>query len=337
MRQEPLDFVGLIMPSCSPDDLRDRSQKAGAALRSGGSDFPDLGGCGLSCDPEKFRNAHRYPGFYHRCAVLYLSDGTPVLRIRRWQRMKIKTEDIRLAYGADAILKGVSMEAGNREFVGLIGPNGSGKSTLLKCVYRVLSPDDGAVFLDGKSLKEMNYKASARSMGVVAQHNYYNFDFSVREVVLMGRSPHKKALERDNAEDYAIVAEALEKVGMADFAARSFSTLSGGEQQRVILARALAQQTPCLILDEPTNHLDITHQLQLLKIVKQLDVTVISAIHDLNIAAMFCDRLYVLKNGEIVAEGTPREVLTRELIREIYEVESDIVEDSKGNMHILFY
>ena len=171
--------------------------------------------------------------------------------------MKIKTEDVRLAYGADAILKGVSMEAGNREFVGLIGPNGSGKSTLLKCVYRVLSPDDGAVFLDGKSLKEMNYKASARSMGVVAQHNYYNFDFSVREVVLMGRSPHKKALERDNAEDYAIVAEALEKVGMADFAARSFSTLSGGEQQRVILARALAQQTPCLILDEPTNHLDM--------------------------------------------------------------------------------
>ena len=124
---------------------------------------------------------------------------------------------------------------------------------------------------------------------------------------------------------------------MAEFANRSFSTLSGGEQQRVILARALAQQTPCLILDEPTNHLDITHQLQLLKIVKKLDATVISAIHDLNIAAMFCDRIYVLKNGEIVAQGTPREILTRELIREIYEVESDIVEDSKGNMHILFY
>ena len=257
---------------------------------------------------------------------------TPILEIQNLSHV----------YSADtpferAALRDVSLSIQRGEFVGLIGPNGSGKSTLLKCVYRVLSPDDGAVFLDGKSLKEMNYKASARSMGVVAQHNYYNFDFSVREVVLMGRSPHKKALERDNAEDYAIVAEALEKVGMADFAARSFSTLSGGEQQRVILARALAQQTPCLILDEPTNHLDITHQLQLLKIVKQLDVTVISAIHDLNIAAMFCDRLYVLKNGEIVAEGTPREVLTRELIREIYEVESDIVEDSKGNMHILFY
>ena len=249
--------------------------------------------------------------------------------------MNVKAEDIKLSYGAEAILKGVSMEAGNREFVGLIGPNGSGKSTLLKCVYRVLSPDKGAVFLDGKPLKDMNYKTSARSLGVVAQHNYYNFDFSVREVVLMGRSPHKKALERDNAEDYAIVAEALKTVGMAEFANRSFSTLSGGEQQRVILA--LLEKPDVLILDEPTNHLDITHQLQLLKIVKKLDATVISAIHDLNIAAMFCDRIYVLKNGEIVAQGTPREILTRELIREIYEVESDIVEDSKGNMHILFY
>ena len=223
--------------------------------------------------------------------------------------MNVKAEDIKLSYGAEAILKGVSMEAGNREFVGLIGPNGSGKSTLLKCVYRVLSPDKGAVFLDGKPLKDMNYKTSARSLGVVAQHNYYNFDFSVREVVLMGRAPHKKALERDNAKDYQIVEEALQRVQMEQFADRSFSTLSGGEQQRVILARALAQQTPALILDEPTNHLDITHQLQLLKIVKKLDATVISAIHDLNIAAMFCDRIYVLK----------------------------IVEDSKGNMHILFY
>ena len=226
--------------------------------------------------------------------------------------MNVKAEDIKLSYGAEAILKGVSMEAGNREFVGLIGPNGSGKSTLLKCVYRVLSPDKGAVFLDGKPLKDMNYKTSARSLGVVAQHNYYNFDFSVREVVLMGRSPHKKALERDNAEDYAIVAEALKTVGMAEFADRSFSTLSGGEQQRVILARALAQQTPCLILDEPTNHLDITHQLQLLKIVKKLDATVISAIHDLNIAAMFCDRIYVLKNGQICQSGTHENLLSQD-------------------------
>lgn len=250
--------------------------------------------------------------------------------------MNISAENIQLSYGTAKILKGVSIDSKNKEFVGLIGPNGSGKSTLLKCIYRILEPDAGCVMLGDEKLHEMSYKASAKKMAVVAQHNYYNFDFSVREVVLMGRSPHKKAMERDNAKDYEIVEESLAKVGMSKFADRSFSTLSGGEQQRVILARALTQQTPCLILDEPTNHLDITHQLQLLKIVKELDVTVISAIHDLNIAAMFCDRLYVLKDGKIMASGTPKEVLTVELIRDIYQVESEVVEDSKGNMHILF-
>lgn len=250
--------------------------------------------------------------------------------------MRVKTDSIRLCYGAHEVLKGVSIEAGHREFVGLIGPNGSGKSTLLKCIYRVLKADSGAVFLDDRALEEISVKESARKLAVVAQHNYYNFDFSVLEVVLMGRSPHKKALERDNAKDYEIARQALSTVRMADFAERSFSSLSGGEQQRVILARALAQQTSCLVLDEPTNHLDITHQLQLLRIVKQLDVTVISAIHDLNIAAMFCDRIYVLQEGRIVAQGTPGEVLSKELIRDIYQVESEIVEDAKGQMHILF-
>lgn len=250
--------------------------------------------------------------------------------------MKIDADNICLSYGAEQILKSVSLKSHTREFVGLIGPNGSGKSTLLKCIYRVLSPDKGCVMLDDIPLNQLSYKSSARKLAVVSQHNYYNFDFSVKEVVMMGRSPHKKALEQDNAQDHAIVEEALRKVGMTRFAGRSFSTLSGGEQQRVILARALAQQTPCLILDEPTNHLDITHQLQLLRIVKGLDVTVISAIHDLNIAAMFCDRLYVLKDGSILAEGTPREVLTPELIRRVYEVDSEIVEDTRGQMHILF-
>lgn len=250
--------------------------------------------------------------------------------------MKAEADGIHLSYGAHEVLRGVSIEAGHREFVGLIGPNGSGKSTLLKCIYRVLKADSGAVLLDDRPLADISVKESARKLAVVAQHNYYNFDFSVMEVVLMGRSPHKKALERDNAKDYEIARQALMTVRMEDFADRSFSSLSGGEQQRVILARALAQQTPCLVLDEPTNHLDITHQLQLLRIVKQLDVTVISAIHDLNIAAMFCDRIYVLQNGRIAAQGTPQEVLTRELIRDIYQVESEIVTDAKGQMHILF-
>ena len=188
--------------------------------------------------------------------------------------------------GGNDILRGVSLEVEPNEFVGIIGPNGSGKSTLLKCIYRVLKPQAGIVKLDGTDIRELSYKKSAQSIAVLAQHNYYNFEFSVQDVVLMGRSPHKRAMERDNAQDYAIVAQALETVGMADMAKRSFSTLSGGEQQRVILARALAQQTPCLILDEPTNHLDITYQLELMDIVQGLGRTVVAAIHDLNIAAI---------------------------------------------------
>jgi iron complex transport system ATP-binding protein len=250
--------------------------------------------------------------------------------------MNICATDIKMEIGNNEILKGVSIDSKNREFIGIIGPNGSGKSTLLKCIYRILKPNNGCIMLGEEDISKMSVKESAKKLAVVAQHNYYNFDFSVGEVVLMGRSPHKKSLEPDNSEDYDIVNESLEKVGMLGFKNRSFSTLSGGEQQRVILARALAQQTPCLILDEPTNHLDIKYQLSLLNIVKSLNLTIISAIHDLNIASMYCDRLFVMKNGRIVGMGTPQEVLTKEFIKEIYDIDVEIVYDSKGNLHILY-
>ena len=251
--------------------------------------------------------------------------------------MKITTEQLQATLGGSHILKGVSIEVSDKDFVGIIGPNGSGKSTLLKSIYRVLTPQSGTVFLDGNALNSYKPKESARKMAVVAQHNYSNFEFSVQDVVLMGRAPHKKAMERDNADDYRIVREALEKVNMGGFAQRSFSTLSGGEQQRVILARALAQQTQCLILDEPTNHLDIKYQLQLMDIVRSLRLTVVSAIHDLNIAAMYCNKLFVLQNGRIIAFGPPKQVLTREFIRQVYEVEAKLYTDPEtGQMHILY-
>lgn len=250
--------------------------------------------------------------------------------------MKIETKAVEALFGENHILKGIDLNIEDHELVGIIGPNGSGKSTLLKCIYRVLKPSAGAVYLDGKALNAYPYKESAQRIAVVAQHNYYNFDFSVREVVLMGRAPHKRALERDTAEDVQIVAESLRTVGMNRFADRSFSTLSGGEQQRVILARALAQQTPCLILDEPTNHLDIKYQLQLMDLVRDLDRTVIAAVHDLNIAAMYCDRLYAMKDGRIVGQGRPNELLTAEFIQNIYEVEAQTMTDPSGNLHILF-
>ena len=251
--------------------------------------------------------------------------------------MELQVKELLARLGGTDILRGVSMQAGSDEFIGIIGPNGSGKSTLLKCIYRVLQPTGGAIYLDGKSLTDYSFRESARRIAVLAQHNYYNFDFSVQEVVLMGRSPHKKPLEGDNAQDLQIVRESLELVGMSAFRERSFSTLSGGEQQRVILARALAQQTPCLVLDEPTNHMDIQYQLQLMDIVKGLKRTVISAVHDLNLAAMYCTRIYVMKAGKVVASGTPEAVLTPTLIREVYEVEAEVFRDRNGLLRILYY
>lgn len=251
--------------------------------------------------------------------------------------MEIRTDDLHAMLGGTEILHGIDFTAGDRSLVGVIGPNGSGKSTLLKCIYRVLKPSEGAVFVDGQPLSEYRVRDSAKKIAVLAQHNFYNFEFTVQDVVLMGRAPHKRALERDSAADFKIVYEAMEHVGVAPLRDRLFSTLSGGEQQRVLLARALAQQTPCLILDEPTNHLDIKYQLELLDLVRSLDRTVVAAIHDLNIAAMYCDTIFVMQSGRIVAAGAPRDVLTRSLIRSVYEVDADVFTDSDGLLRVLFY
>lgn len=251
--------------------------------------------------------------------------------------MNIKSENINVTLEKNNILKGINIEVDNKEVVGIIGPNGSGKSTLLKCIYRVLKPNDGAILLDNVDIKEMSVKESSKRLAVLSQHNNYNFDFTVKDIVLMGRSPHKKFMERDNEEDYDIVSEALKKVDMFEFKDRSFQSLSGGEQQRVILARALAQQPKCLILDEPTNHLDIKYQLQLMRIVKGLGIEVIAAIHDLNIAAMYCDKIYVLKDGEIIKYGKPKDVLTKEIIKDVYEVDAEvIVNEDRVNIYYIF-
>ena len=251
--------------------------------------------------------------------------------------MEILTEAVKMFIGTKEILKGIDFTLQNKEFVGIIGPNGSSKSTFLKCVYRVQKPTSGKIMLNNKKLDEFSYRESALKLAVVAQHNFYSFDFSVLEVVLMGRSPHKKILERDNLKDFLIARQALKKVGLEDFEERNFSTLSGGEQQRVILARALTQQTECLVLDEPTNHLDIKYQLQIMDIVKSLGLTVIAAIHDLNIAAMYCDRLVAIEDGQVVGVGTPQELLTEKFIYDMYGVESQINREvDTGRLNIVY-
>lgn len=249
---------------------------------------------------------------------------------------RIETNEVSFAWGAHQVLHDVTFTAEDGRFVGLIGPNGSGKSTFLKCIYRVLKQDEGTIYIDGKDVRHMSYKETARLCGVVAQHNRYDFDFSVKDVVMMGRSPHKKVMQHDTAEDYEIARKALEEVGLEGMERRSFGALSGGEQQRVILARALAQQTPILILDEPTNHLDIKYQLQLLNTVKNQGKMVVAAFHDLNIASMYCDEIYVMQDGRIYAKGTPAEILTEELIWNVYGVHARVLPSPEGYPYIQY-
>ena len=250
--------------------------------------------------------------------------------------MNIQTNDIQVAFGSKAILHDISLDIRDKEFVGIIGPNGSGKSTFLKCLYRVLQPNGGKIFFDGTEMSSLSHRDTALKMAVVAQHSTVNFDFSVLEMVLMGRSPYKGLLDRDQLDDYEIARHALAQVGLSDFESRNFNTLSGGEQQRVILARALAQRTECLVLDEPTNHLDIKYQLELMTIVKRLDATVVSAIHDLNLAAIYCDRIIALKDGHIVCSGTPQDVLSSDTIRHIYGVSAMVQTLPDGRLNIIY-
>ena len=250
--------------------------------------------------------------------------------------MNIQTDAIQVSFGSKTILHDISLAIQDKEFVGIIGPNGSGKSTFLKCLYRVLQPSGGKIYFDGSELSSLSHRDTALKMAVVAQHSTVNFDFSVLEMVLMGRSPYKGLLDRDQLDDYEIARHALSEVGLSDFESRNFNTLSGGEQQRVILARALAQRTECLVLDEPTNHLDIKYQLELMTIVKRLDATVVSAIHDLNLAAIYCNRIIALKEGHIVCSGTPQEVLTAETIRHIYGVSAMVQTLPDGRLNIIY-
>ena len=249
--------------------------------------------------------------------------------------MKLEVRGLRAAPGGREILHGIDLEAHSGQMVGLIGPNGSGKSTLLRCICRALQPTGGAVLLDGAGLEQMNLRQSAQKMAVVAQHNAYAFDFTVEELVLLGRTPHKRPLERDTSADRRIAAQALAQVGLAGFGPRSYATLSGGEQQRVILARALAQQTPCLLLDEPTNHLDIKYQLDMLDLVRGLGRTVLAALHDLNLAAAYCDWLYALQDGRLVGSGAPQDLLNPAFIRRVYGVNAQ-VQQLDGQLVVLY-
>lgn len=251
--------------------------------------------------------------------------------------MELYVENLCVNIGKKPIVKNVTLSVPENQFVVLLGPNGSGKSTLLKSVYRTIPYESGNVYLGEENCKQISYRDFAARVAVVSQFSNIAFEFSVEEIVMMGRSPHLGIMGREGAEDQRFVEEALKQVGMAAFAKRSFSTLSGGEKQRVLLARAIAQKPQLMILDEPTNHLDIRYQLQVLSIVKKLGISCIAALHDLNLAAQYADKIYLLYAGQIVAEGKSEDVLTTEMIRKVYHVDSNIMTMNATGQLVISY
>lgn len=229
--------------------------------------------------------------------------------------------------GGTLVLDDVSLRPEPGSTIGLLGPNGSGKSSLLRLLQGLARPDTGSITLDDTDLSRLRRRDVARIVASVTQHADTDTDIVVRDVVRLGRTPYRTTFGGELSRDEVVIADALDRVGLTAKADHLWHTLSGGERQRAHIARALAQEPRELLLDEPTNHLDIRHQLELLELVAALPVTAIVALHDLNLAAMFCDAVVVLQNGRVVAAGASEDVLTAELIAEVYGVRALVALD----------
>ena len=251
--------------------------------------------------------------------------------------MSLAAKDVSWLAGSKVILDGVSVSAERGRILGLIGPNGSGKSSLIRLLAGLRRPASGEILLDDKPIAGLSRRQLARRVAVVEQHSVTEAHVSVLDVVSLGRTPHLSALSPWTAEDDRIVADALAKVELEERRHQSWHTLSGGERQRVQLARALAQSPSFLILDEPTNHLDIQHQIDILRLVADLRLTTIIAIHDLNLAARFCDAIAVLSEGRLVVSGPPVDILTEGLIAEVFGVRAHVsTSQHHGRLHIQY-
>ncbi|MFC1625884.1 ABC transporter ATP-binding protein [Patescibacteria group bacterium] len=247
--------------------------------------------------------------------------------------MNIKVDKVSWKVDDQEIIKSISLDAKEGMLTGIIGPNGSGKSSLLRLIYRMHRPSSGSIYLNEHEISSLSHKETAKHLAVVTQERSENFDFSVYEMVKMGRNPHKNIMDPDTAEDNSIVYKALDRVGVSSFLNRDFYTLSGGEKQRVLIARALAQRAKALILDEPINHLDIRYQFEIMELLKSLNLTTIVTMHNLNFTISYCDYIYLLKNGQVVAEGEPQKILTTKLIKNVYDIDNKVdMKVSKGSL-----
>jgi iron complex transport system ATP-binding protein len=225
-------------------------------------------------------------------------------------------------------LRDVSLQIPRGSLTGIIGPNGCGKTTLLRLLAGVVQPDCGSISLEGQPLSRLSRRQAARRVAVVPQETHPTFDFTVLELTLMGRHPHLGAFELEGPSDLAIASQALAVTGTGHLARRAFGTLSGGEKQRVAIACALAQSPEVLLLDEPTASLDLGYQLEVASLLRRLNrdhaVTMVMATHDLNLAASICDTLVLMRGGSVLAAGRTPDVLTSDMVRQLYDVDADV-------------
>ena len=252
---------------------------------------------------------------------------------------KLEIQNLSLNYGSRSVIKDMNFELLPGELLGLVGPNGCGKTSIIKALSRVFAPTAGKILLNGRELRSIHRNEVARVIGVVPQNPYLPETFTVSEVVILGRNPHLGLFSGENAHDIDIVAQAMDKTGITHLAKRRVGELSGGERQRVTIARVLAQEPQVILLDEPTANLDIAQQLEILGLIngmcREKNIAVLIAIHDLNVAAQYCTRIIMLKNGKVFVEGVPAEVITAENVREVFEAETTIYPHPENNLPIV--
>ena len=251
--------------------------------------------------------------------------------------VKLAVSDLTFGYDGKTTLDGVSLEIEKGDIVSLVGPNGAGKSTLIKCIDKILKPQKGTVYIDGKEAALMSSKDFSKMMGYVPQSTTEVFPYTVFDIVLMGRRPHIGW--RVTGNDVKIVSRTLKFMGIEEFASRYFDELSGGEKQKIAMARALAQEPEVLLLDEPTSNLDIKHQLEVMNTVKRLvserKISAVMAMHDLNLASRFSDSIVMLKDKKVFKVGDPKSILISENIERVYGVRAEVIKDSKGMPYIM--